>query len=121
VTIALGSLAAGAALPSDPALLDFVGVLLTFLAMQVLIGAIRQRSRSVRSLLDFRPLVIVRDGEVSLRTSLWSAQMTDDELESRLRREGVGELAGARVVVLEPTGKVSVTTGDEVPTWFKRL
>lgn len=121
VTIALGSLAAGAALPSDPSLLDFVGVLLTFLAMQVVIGAFRQRFRPVRSILDFPPRVIAQDGDVSIRNSLWSAQITRDELESRLRQAGVGDLGAARVVVLEPTGKVSVTTEAEIPTLFKHL
>ena len=121
VTIALGSLAASAALPSDPALLDFVGVLLTFLTMQVLIGALRQRFGSVRTILDFPPLVVVRDGEVSLRRAPWTAQITRDELESRLRQSGVGDLGAARIVVLEPTGKVSVTTQEEVPDLFKSV
>lgn len=119
VTIALGSLAAGAALPSDPSLLDFVGVLLTLLTMQVLIGALRQRFGFVRSIVNFPPLVIVRDGEASLRRAPWTAQITRGELESRLRQAGVGDISAARVVVLEPTGKLSVTTQDEIPTLFK--
>ncbi len=43
VTVALGSLAASSALPSNPALSDVAAALLTFLGLQVLIGAMRQR------------------------------------------------------------------------------
>ena len=121
VTVALGSLAAGTALPSDPALLDFVAVLVTFLTMQVLIGAVRQRFPAARTLVDFPPVVIARDGEAELRRSIWTAQVSRDELESRLRQAGVGELADARVVVLEPTGKVSVTTKSEIPPLFDKV
>ncbi|MBW3647468.1 MAG: DUF421 domain-containing protein, partial [Actinobacteria bacterium] len=38
VTVAVGTLAASTALPSDPSLADGAAVLVTFLALQILIG-----------------------------------------------------------------------------------
>lgn len=108
VTVAIGTLAASTALPSNPALADGAAVLVTFLLLQVVIGALRQRLPRFRRLVDFAPLTVVRDGQVDLRSAPWTAQLTVSELESRLRQNGVGDLSGVRLVVLEPTGKMSV-------------
>ncbi|MBW3639011.1 MAG: DUF421 domain-containing protein, partial [Actinobacteria bacterium] len=42
-------------------------------------------------------------------------------LESWLRQQGVGDLSEVRIAVLEPTGKVSVSRGDERPGLFRQL
>jgi uncharacterized membrane protein YcaP (DUF421 family) len=120
VTVGLGTLAASTALPSGTTLADFIAVLLTFLILQTLLAALRQRSARVRQWLDFQPEVIVRNGRPELRRAPWTAQLTDSDLESRLRQNGVTDLAHATLVVLESTGQVTVTTTAPPPALFRR-
>ncbi len=108
VTIAIGTLISSTALPSRASVLDGAAVLLTLLLMQVVLAAARQRFPALRRLLDFAPQVVVRDGAARLPRRPDSAQLTVSDLESWLRRKGVGGLDEVALAVLEPTGEVSV-------------
>lgn len=108
VTVAAGTVVGAAALPSHPAVSDGLAVLLTLFALQVALGALRQRVPAARRWLDFRPRVVVRDGQPDLDRSLTSAQLTRGDLLSRLREQGVTDLSTVRLAVLEPSGKVSL-------------
>lgn len=121
VTIAIGSLVASTALPADAALADGAAVLMTFLVLQALIGAARQRSDWLRRVIDFPAEVVVADGEVDLRSAPWTAQLTRSDLESRLRQSGVGDISQARLAVLEPTGKLTVTQQEVPPELFSQI
>lgn len=112
VTIAIGSIAAATAVPHGAAIADGVVVLLSFVAMQTVVGFLRQRLRWIRRLTDFAPEVIVRDGVVDLPSSPMSAQMTVDELHARLRSHQVEDLDGVVVAILEADGSVTVTTSS---------
>ncbi|HVM07218.1 MAG TPA: YetF domain-containing protein [Acidimicrobiales bacterium] len=113
VTIAIGSVVAGAALPPQPKALDGALVVGTLLALQTLVAAARQRSDRLQRVLDFAPERIVEDGELSLSRSLASAQLTRDEVEARLRQSGVRDLGEVSLVILEPGGKLSVFMSDD--------
>lgn len=121
VTVALGSLLAGTALPSPSAIADGVAVLVTLLVMQVLLAALRQRSSTMQEVLDFPPRVLVRDGVVDLRRSPFTEQLSEPELAAKLRQLGVTDLQGLRFVVLEPTGDLSVvrTSGGQLTRRFE--
>lgn len=118
VTIAIGSVAAGAALRTGASVADGVAVLLTFVVLQALVGAVRKRVPRLRRLLDFPPEVIVRDGKPSLPSSPLSAQMTIDELQGRLRRAGIADIGAVTVAVLEATGDVTATVEDPKGTLY---
>jgi uncharacterized membrane protein YcaP (DUF421 family) len=108
VTVALGSLLAATSLPDPATIADGVAVLLTLLVMQVLLAGVRQHSDRLQGLLDFPPRVIVRDGVPDLRRSVFTEQLSHPELAAKLRKQGVTDLRGVHLVVLEPTGDVSV-------------
>ncbi len=108
ITIAIGSLLATTAVSRDASYAQGVSVLLTLLGLQLMVGAARRRFGVLRRLIEFEPQVLLRDGELRLDDSLLGAQLTPGELESALRQHGVFDLASARIVVLEPTGKFSV-------------
>ena len=111
VTIAIGSIAASTAVPHDAGIADGILVLLSFIAMQTVVGALRQRVAWFRRLTDFAPEVVVRDGRVDLSRSLVGAQMTIDELHARLRTRQVGDVGEVVVAILEADGSVTVSTG----------
>ena len=108
ITIALGSLLATTVVSRKPAYAHAVTALLTLLALQIALGAARQRSRAVRQLLDFEPLVVVRDGQVHLPKSPLGAQITHGELMAKLRQSGIVSMDEVSLVVVEPTGEISV-------------
>lgn len=108
VTIALGSLIASTAVSKNPSYAEGVTALCTLLVLQVIAAALRQRFAVVRRILDFAPCVVVRDGQLRLPSTPFGAQITSDELLSMLRQRDVSNLDGVRLVILEPTGGLSV-------------
>ena len=108
VTIALGSMLATTALSSDPSYAEGMTAVATMLVLQVLVGMLRRHSPFLRRLFDFGPLVIVRDGEADLSSSLTGHQLTETELRSALREHGVFDVGDAALVILEPDGSFSV-------------
>ena len=61
-----------------------------------------------------RPLLLVRDGHV-LHRNLRRELLTDDELRSQLREQGVDNLAQVREARMEPDGQISVITRSGTP------
>lgn len=115
VTIAIGSTIASTVVPPSPAVSDGLAALGALLVSQVTVAAVRQRFPATRRLLDFAPRTIFREGAFDLRRSPGSAQVTQDEVFSMLRREGVFDLSNVHIVVLEPTGTISVARSDPPP------
>lgn len=108
VTIALGSIVAGTVLSPQPRLTQGVAAVLTLLTLQVLVAWTRQRVGPLRRYLEFEPELVVRDGTLELPSGLLSSQLTDEELGSRLRRQGVFDISDLAAVVLEPDGRISI-------------
>ncbi len=108
VTVAIGTLVASAALPSDPAVSDGAAALATFLGLQVVIAAVRQRFPGTQRWIDFRPEVVIRHGELDLPRAPWTAQLTRRDVESRLREHGIDGLKSGMIVVVEPGGRFSI-------------
>jgi uncharacterized membrane protein YcaP (DUF421 family) len=108
-TIAVGSIVASVGLGSVPLVDGLVAVTLLF-GLQFGVATAR-RSDRWRRLVDNRPLLLVRDGEV-YEDHLAEARITHADLRSHLRRSNVDDLADVRAVVLETTGDVSVLYGD---------
>lgn len=112
VTIAIGSLVANTALSPDSNYLHGVAAIGALLVAQQIVAVVRQRFPRMRRFLDFEPQPIYTGGELKLRHSPLTAQVTEAELYSKLRREGIEELDQVSVVILEPDGRVSVMRRD---------
>lgn len=108
VTVAIGTVVTSTALPSNPAIADGAAALATLLLLQVALAALRQRFAAVRRYLDFVPYAVVRHGQLDVRRSPLTAQLTEDDVRSQLRRQGVFSFDGIDTVILEPTGQLSV-------------
>lgn len=108
VTVALGTLLSSTVVTAEPSYAQSTTAIVTLLALQVTVAAVRRRSSRVQRLLEFEPEVVVRDGAVHLPTGLTSSQLSEGELRSRLRQQGVFDTSDLAVVVLEPSGRISV-------------
>lgn len=116
VTIALGSLLATTAVSRDVSYLRGAVALVTLLSLQVVVAALRRRFTVLERILEFQPEVVAERGEVRLPRSPFGAQLNENELFSMLRKKGVFDLSEVRVVVLEPTGGVSIGTDEIDPS-----
>ncbi len=108
ITVALGTLVSSTAVSSEPSYSQGMAALLTLLGLQVVIAALRRRFAVVRRLSDFEPETVLEGGRPKLSANPLTAQMTLDELASKLREQGVFEVSDVALVVLEPTGGLSV-------------
>lgn len=70
------------------------------------------RSPRFARLIQPAPLLLVQDG-VMLRRNLRRELITEDELMSSLRRQGVADLSEVRRAYMEPDGRISVLRRSE--------
>ena len=112
MTVALGSLIAGAAQASEwagfaQAMLAMAGIFL----FQFVVAYLRKRSDGVEDAIANEPVLLMRDGEV-LHDALNGTRVTQSDLRAKLREANVLDTAQVRAVVLEATGDISVLHGD---------
>ena len=79
----------------------------TLIGWNLLLDRLSYFFAPVRKLLDPPPVVLAKNGQINRRNMRREA-ITDDELLSHLRENGLTSLQEARLVVMEPDGKVSV-------------
>lgn len=105
-TVAFGSLVATTAVSTTVSLLQGVVGLVALFGIQAGLARLR-RMRLVARAVDNQPLLLMRDGVV-LTANLQKAQMTQNDLRSKLRLAGVTRFEQVGAVVLETTGETSV-------------
>lgn len=120
VTIAIGSLVATTALSPDSRYGQGLAALLTLLAAQQVVALVRQRIPATRRVLDFSPEPLYSDGDMNLRQNPLTAQVTETELYSKLRHEGITSLDHVKVVILEPDGEISILSSDTTSELWDR-
>ncbi|WP_251566781.1 DUF421 domain-containing protein [Erythrobacter sp. 3-20A1M] len=112
MTVALGSLLAGAAQATEwkgfaQACLAMVGLFIT----QATAAYLRRSHEKVESLMQNAPTLVMRDGKI-LHDALAKTRMAESDLIAKLREANVLDFGKVRAVVLETTGDVSVLHGD---------
>jgi uncharacterized membrane protein YcaP (DUF421 family) len=107
MTVAVGSVIASTTLSQDVPLLLGVASLGALFAVQELIAHIRVWHPPTSSVIDNRPLLLMKDGEM-LQDAMRTAEITRADLLAKLREANVLQLEQARAVVLETTGDISV-------------
>lgn len=109
VTVALGSILATILLSQDVALTEGLLAFGLLLALQYLITWASVRSGTVRNLVKSEPSLLVRRGRFLTR-AMKAARVTEDEVLSAARNEGIGSVENIEAVVLETDGTFSVLT-----------
>lgn len=70
--------------------------------------------RAIRRLVEPQPLLLIRDGQLQ-RANMRRELVTREELESKLREQGVVELRRVRRAFLENDGEISLLVDEEGP------
>ncbi len=107
LTVATGSLLAGAVQNVDQNLGTGLVAIAAIFAIQYAIAICRRKFRWVQRLTDNEPLLLVEDGRI-LHDNLGTARVTEDDLYAKLRESNTFSLDDVRAVVMETTGDISV-------------
>ena len=79
----------------------------TLIFWNVVLDALAYRSKAIRRLVEAPPLPLIRNGRW-LRANLKQQWITTDEVEAKLREQGIDSIAQVRVAYLEPDGGLGV-------------
>lgn len=114
MTVALGSLVAGAAQSTEwsgfaQSMIAMVGLFI----VQFTTAKLRKSSDTIEDVMQNEPIMLMRNGEI-LHDALKATRVAESDLIAKLRESNALELSKVRAVVLETTGDVSVLHGDSL-------
>lgn len=120
MTVAMGSLLAGASQSGDwAALLQTLTAMGALFALQFTLSILRQRWDGFDRVVQNTPVLLMKDGVV-LHDALRATRVTEEDLIAKLREANALDPAEVRAVILETTGDISVLHGARVdPALFK--
>ena len=111
IIIALGSAVGDPMFYDDVPLLYGMVVVVVVVAMERFLALLSTRRDAIEKFIDSTPTILIRDGVVDV-DALRRELMSRSELFQALRINGVDTLGDVELAVLEPSGHVSIRTGD---------
>lgn len=112
VTVATGSLLAGAVQASDWAAYAQATLAIgALLAVQVVLALVRQSSDTAKEMMQNTPVLLMRDGVINEK-ALIETRTDRSDLIAKLREANALDFDCVRAVVLETTGDIAVLHGD---------
>ncbi|HEA29264.1 MAG TPA: DUF421 domain-containing protein [Leeuwenhoekiella sp.] len=111
-TVAIGNILAMSLATSNPTWLTGIFLIGLLYLMNYLISILRNKSKTMRGMLDNSPLLLMENGAIIYK-NMNAAKVTEDELIGKLREANVIVLSQVKAVVLETTGDVSVLHSDK--------
>jgi uncharacterized membrane protein YcaP (DUF421 family) len=112
VTIAVGSLLAGAAQSTTwTAFVQSALAISTLLGFQYLVAVLRRSSKRFEAIVQNRPVLLMWEGEM-LPAALEATRVAQSDVLAKLREANVLDFSEVRAVVLETTGDISVLHGS---------
>jgi uncharacterized membrane protein YcaP (DUF421 family) len=113
MTVAVGSLLAGAGTSSDWK--EFIQTIVSMAALfivQYSTARLRKASDTFERLMQNRPIILMRDGKI-IEDALLKTRVSEGDLIAKLREANVLHFSQVRAAVLETTGDISVLHGDD--------
>jgi uncharacterized membrane protein YcaP (DUF421 family) len=110
VTVALGSTLATVIMSKDIKLLEGLTALLLLCGLQYVVAFVSVRSRRAERLVKSEPTLLYFKGRF-LHGAMRGERVTESEILSAVRAEGIGDLTQVEAAVLEADGSVSIITG----------
>ncbi|MDF9800510.1 uncharacterized membrane protein YcaP (DUF421 family) [Catalinimonas alkaloidigena] len=113
MTVAVGTLLSSTIINKSPSVVQSAVALLSLYFLQLIVAVLRQRLSWFNNAVDNQPLLLM-DGPNILHENLRKAQLSEDDLRSKLREANVLNYQQVKAVVFETTGDVSVLhTGED--------
>lgn len=110
ITVAMGSVLAGAITTLSTPAWHFLAALCALFVFQILLSQSRVRLPFVADALDNAPLLIMENG-TALPANMTKGGVSESDLWAKLREANAYDLSRVRAVVLESTGDISVLHG----------
>lgn len=113
VTVALGSTLATVLLSSDVALAEGLLAFALLIFLQFAVTWLSVRSSAVRHVIKDDPKLLFYEGSF-LHGAMRAERVTDEEIESAVRQQGLANLDKVRAAVLETDGSMTVVPQDDL-------
>jgi uncharacterized membrane protein YcaP (DUF421 family) len=104
--ITIGDLAQQGVTQEDQSLTGAMLVVGTIGLLVVGLSYLGYRWKGVRPVIEGLPVVVIRDGR-PVEEAMRLERLTMEELEESARHQGIGDLSGVRIAILEPDGRFS--------------
>ena len=105
--VVIATIAAGAIQGEATSLLDQLLMVLVILVWDYLFNLAEFYFPRLRRVTHNTPTLLIYDGEL-LKANLRKEQLTEEELEANLRKQGVADISEVKQAVLETDGQISV-------------
>lgn len=106
-TVALGSILASVALNQNIPLANGVAAIVIFIGFQFLLTWLAVRIKSVKTLITSSPSLIFYKGNF-LEQAMKKERITEEEIYSAARIEGISALDEIDMIILETTGDITI-------------
>lgn len=117
MTVGIGSILASTVLSKSTSLLQGVFAIGMLFMLQALLSIIRRKFKSIKSLLDNQPIILMADGEY-LWDNLKEAKLSTNDIKQILRKNGIKSKSEVFAVIMETTADISVIkSSDTHPDW----
>jgi uncharacterized membrane protein YcaP (DUF421 family) len=114
ILVIIGDLVQQGTTASDMSIVGAMIVISVLLLWAFAADWVSQRSRKVEKALMGEPVVIVHDGKIIAKRAR-RERLSDEDVASAAREQGIGHIASIRFGVMEPDGKFSFITRDVPP------
>ncbi|MDN3399510.1 DUF421 domain-containing protein [Psychrobacter sp. APC 3426] len=117
MTVGIGSILASTVLSDTPSLMQGLFAVAVLFVIQGLISLIRRNVKSLKSLIDNQPIIVMAHGEY-FWDNLAEANLSTSDVQEVLRKNGIKSKTEVFAVIMETTGDMSVIKNNDVtPDW----
>jgi uncharacterized membrane protein YcaP (DUF421 family) len=110
--VVMGDLVQQSITQSDYSVTGALIVISTITLLTVLVSWVNWRFRSLRSVLEGQPVVLVENGKM-IERNMKRERITVEDIESEGRQQQVTDIADMRWALLETSGRISVIPASE--------
>ncbi|WP_270789914.1 MULTISPECIES: DUF421 domain-containing protein [Enterococcus] len=109
----LGGIIGGVIYNNAITVMQFVLVLIIWTLLVLILKFAKEHNRYVKSIIDGRPITLIKDGEVDVKECLTHG-ISANELMFKLRANGIYEIENVKRAILEQNGQLTIIeNGDE--------
>ncbi|RRK11773.1 DUF421 domain-containing protein [Lactiplantibacillus garii] len=109
----LGAIVGGMIYSTSVTVLQYILVLLIWTILVLVLRFLTHHNRYVKSLIDGKPQLLIKNGELMVTTALRNG-MSANDLAFRLRTEGITDIRYVKRAFLEQNGQLTITqVGDD--------